>query len=501
MATTFHEQKSGAAKRFSPQSTDFRGMNATDARQRLEEGEFAWLENAMTVGRGLVQILPAAGPTVATLAAGVASMTGVVLSGSPVLVVVGSDGSLSQVTPGGTVTAIAGASTVTTAARVTIWRDSPVLFVDPTKGYMKWNGSAFTVIDATKLGTSLAVYAGRAWLANNRTRQYTAPGTYDDFTPGNGSGSSVMTDEAFPGPIIRILSALDQLWQFGLGGINAISNVQVPTGQTQPTYSDTNIVGTIGTNNPQSILSFFRAMAFLSDAGVYSLVGVTPSKISDKLDGLFPKLTLTPDTPAAIAYLNELPVLCFLVTYQDPDQGARPLLLCYSGGKWFTAAQGGLTWITSLLVGAQWQCWGSDGTRIFRCFGASADTPTPYTIRSKFFDFGSMVTTKEVFHVAIEFEAPAGASPTLTLESNLGGRNVPITFSNVVTWRNTAGNTVGWVNDSGQTVTWIGSGLIQAVAPASTFGRYIGWTLTGNDVPWQLSGVALDVEPREEWSA
>jgi len=496
---TAHDEKSGQGKRLSPQIREFKGVNLTDARQAIEDGEFAWLENAMTVGKGLVQLTPAAGPTVVTLAQGIASMTGVVLSANPVLIVVGSDGSLTQVTPAGIPTTIAAAGTVTTAAKVTMWRASPVLILDPVKGYFSWDGTTFTTIDATKLGTSLAVYSGRAWLLNGRTRLFTAPGTYNDFTAGNGSGSSVLTDESFPGNIVRGLSALDQLWQFGGGAINAISNVQVPTGSTQPTYSDTNIVSTIGTVNPASIVAFFRAMAFMTAAGVYSLVGVTPQKLSDKLDGLFPLLTLTPDTPAALLFLGQLPVLCFLVTYQDPVGGPRPLLLCYSQGKWFFGSQGALTWITSLLVNGAWQGWGTDGTNIYRLFGAAATTPVAYKIQSKLFDFGSAVQSKEAFKFMLEFSAPYQINPTITLDTGFKGSTIPITLTSVVTWVNNVRQTVTWQNVALQTVPWITAGMVQAFAKAEMQGTYLGWTIAGTDPPWKFSGVAMEIEPRTEW--
>jgi hypothetical protein len=632
---------------------EFKGMNYTDARMGIDDGEFAWLENAMTVGKGLVTILPYVGPTVATLSQGIASMTGVVLNGNPVLIVVGSDGSLSQVTPAGTVTVIAAAGTVSTSAKVTMWQSSPVLIIDPTYGYFTWDGTTFThqndtivsvtvnnggtgytgvpsvgftggggsgaaataivgvgaatlvaagtgyevndvltivggtftkpcTLTVTSIGTggtitgfsintggnytvvptgtlnvtggfgssatftvvgsvlsitvtnpghnytsapavgftggagsgttatavvsnaptsanSIGVYAGRVWTSKGRVRQFSAAGSYVDFAPADGGGSSVLTDSAFPGNITCILSALDQLWEFGQGAVNAISNVQVPTGATQPTYSDTNIVASIGTMNPSSVINFFRAMAFMSGAGVYSLIGVTPQKLSDKLDRLFPLLTLTPDTPAALIFLNQLPVLCFLVTYNDPVKGARPLLLCYTQGKWFTASQGNLKWITSLLVNAAYQGWGTDGNNIYQLFGASATTPTPYTISSKLWDFGSAVTSKEIFKFMLEFTAPNPINPTVTIDTGSGGSGVPITLSSVVTWINNVRQAVSWTNLSGGTVQWITGGLAQAFSAAEMQGNYLGWTITGTDPPWSFSAAAMEIEPRREW--
>src|SRR5438034_3731398 len=158
-----------------PRSVQFRrwkGVNRTDDRTSISDEEFAWLENAITVGDGAVQLLPKQGASIATITPGIATLWGVTLSlggvATPLLIVVGTDGSLKQVKTDGTTTVIAAAGTVTTSAHVTIFRTSPVLIVDPTKGYFSWDGTTFTVIDATKVGVSVAVFEGRVWIANGR---------------------------------------------------------------------------------------------------------------------------------------------------------------------------------------------------------------------------------------------------------------------------------------------------------------------------------------------
>ena len=64
---------------------DWKGANKTDARTSLSREEFAWLENALSVGKGAAQILPGPGDAIATIAAGVVSCWGFTLNGAPVL--------------------------------------------------------------------------------------------------------------------------------------------------------------------------------------------------------------------------------------------------------------------------------------------------------------------------------------------------------------------------------------------------------------------------------
>jgi len=183
-------------------------VNLTDSRVAIKDSEAAWLENVMPVGNGALQILPGPGPSIATLVQGIRSLWGFTLNNAPVFIAVGNDGSLTQVTPGGVQTVIAGAGTLGGDAHVTIWRGTTILILDPVTGYFSWDGAAFTVISATQLGTAIAIFQGRAWLINGRLVTFTAPNTYNDFAAGNGAGSTILTDEAFPGNIVAAVSAL-----------------------------------------------------------------------------------------------------------------------------------------------------------------------------------------------------------------------------------------------------------------------------------------------------
>ena len=490
----------------------WKGVNRTDARTSLNREEFRWLENALPVGEGAAQILPGPGAAVATIAAGVVSLWGVTLNGSPVLIAVLQNGSLAQITvPGGVVTTFAGAGTVSSAAHCTIWQGSPVLIIDPTFGYMSWDGAVFAIIDATQTGVALAVFEGRVWIAKNRTIVYTAPNTFNDFTAGNGSGSTVLTDEAFPGNILALVSALEELWILGQSAIDAIANVT--SAGTAPNvttaFSITNIVTNLGTNAPASAIGYLRALALFAPFGGYALSGVTPQKLSGKLDGLLPQITLESDQDiiAAVAVVQSLLALLFLVPRYNGTEAAAGepplgLILGFVEGKWFFAVQRtALKWMTSVVVNGIAQAWGTDGSDIYQLFGAAETAPVTYKGVSKLFDFGKSTQAKAMVKVGVELQATYPVSPVITIDSSDGGsETITADFSNQVTWMNNAGSIVTWINNSAQAVTWVSQGTVLARANSSQFGHYLGWTIQGSDPPYRLQAVAFEVVPTREWS-
>src|SRR3990167_1151543 len=252
-------QRGGGARRPSagPRWQEFeafrRGMNQVDARTAIADDEAYWLQNKIPNGPG---------DAVATISVGIASLWGFTLNGAPVHIAINRDGSVTQVTPGGATTNVATANSVDPSDAVcTIWRGTTILILS-SLGYVSWDGTTFTVISTTQTGAALVVGQGRAWLISERTITYTAPNTYNDFTAGNGAGSTILTDEAFDGNVVAAVSALEQIWLVGNASVEALSNVS--SSGTAPNvvtvFALTNIVPTIGTTSPQSLRGDFRAL-------------------------------------------------------------------------------------------------------------------------------------------------------------------------------------------------------------------------------------------------
>lgn len=491
------------------QLRDFSGVNRTDTRTSIEDREFGWLENAIPVGKGNLRLVPGSASILGTVTAGITSMWGVVLrtgsNTSSLLLTVNNDGSMNQIDAmTGTNTVIAAAGTVDTSARLTMWKDNPVLIISPTKGYFQYTGSqTLLTVSSAIVGTDIAVFSGRVWIVEGaqptRNRRFSAPNEFDNFTAAAGGGTSALTDAAFPGPIYRLLSALEQLWQVGPGAVNAISNVSTTGGVT--TFSDTNIVSNVGSTFPSSVTSFFRTFLFLTPYGVYAIVGATPQKLSDKLDGLFPDLNLGTDAPAAVATVHNVFVWVVLVPYVDPDAGERSLLLCFTAGKWFFASSGtSLVALASVLVGAVPSLYVTNGTQVWQLF-ADDEEPVTYKIESKLFDFGDSTQMKQMDRFGLELQSDNIVSPLVTIENELPSddQNIAITTANTIVFTGLGGATITFVGTG--PITWITTGLQIArnATGVQMWGNYLGFTLEGTEAVWTLSAAQMEVIPGGKW--
>src|SRR4029077_9747783 len=100
------QKRTQPRKQKTVQFKKFRGVNRTDARVAIDDDELYWLENAIPVGNGAVQIVPGSGTSIATIS-NARTIWGASLNGNAVALVVGSDGSITQVTiPGGVTTVV-----------------------------------------------------------------------------------------------------------------------------------------------------------------------------------------------------------------------------------------------------------------------------------------------------------------------------------------------------------------------------------------------------------
>lgn len=543
----------------------------------MRDNQVYWLENGQPIGPGQITSLKPPGTTLATIAAGIATLWAVVLKigGNEVgrLITINTDGSISAIDPtNGTVTAVAAASTVTTACRVTMWQDTPVLFGDPTKGYFSWDGTYFnkypialtgttsngspivtaiapttnglvagmaitgtgipvgttilSVDSATQIhlsanatasnaGTALTVganapttvydlatFEGRVWLVSaKRGITFTAPASYTDFATADAAGTVAISDSAFQGAIERLLSALELLWELGPSAVNAIANVQASGSPLTTTFSNTNIIANVGTILPSSVSAFLRTILFLAPYGVYAIVGSTPQKLSDDLDGLFPSLVIGADTPSAVFALNNVFIWAVLVTYADPTLGNRPVLLCFARNAWFLASQGsGLTWIAGLVNPATGSpdLWGTDGSTVFKCFAGTGTLAG--LMRTKLFDFGAFTTRKQVTRIAAEFSAVA-AGITIAAENERNQQGSPITVpQSAITWLGSNGQPITWLGSNNSPITWIGGGWSLAAGPQDLSGQSLGLRVAWTSTPFTLAALAMEVEPAGEWT-
>lgn len=484
------------------------GVNLTDSRTAIKDNECSWLENVMPIGQGALQLFNGPGAAIHTDALGISSVWGVTLSGSPYLIVVGTNGSLTQVTPGGVATVIAGAGAVSGQAGLvhfTVWQGTTLLILDPNTGYASWDGMTYTVIDTTQTGTAIAVFQGRAWLISGRRINFTAPLSFSNFAVGDGAGTTIISDEAFPGNINAAVSAFEQLWLVGDGAVEIISNV-VSVG-TSPsvitTFSITSVVSNLGSNAQHSVIGYLRGLFFLSPFGAYGLSGVTPQKITEKLDGLFPDLTIShSQVSSAVAIVENILCLIYRVQYngQQSIQGPGPLLMIFANGRWFFSSQGDAMWITSLLVNGVPTAWATDGMTVYQMFAAADATPIAYKAQWKLSDFGQATTGKRTAKTGFEFEAAYSVAPSMVLENETTDTEaqglettVPIQFVN------NAGEPLDFVNNSGEALTFVAQGRVLSRQSSYFYGSYIGWTVSGTDPKYRIQAIQLEIEEGPKW--
>ncbi len=348
------------------------------------------------------------------------------------------------------------------------------------------------VVDSTKIGQSIAVYAGKVWVCNNRTFTHSVANSLVDFFS-LGSGSFLLTDSAFIGNVTKLLASLDVLWVFGEASANQISNVQVTGGIT--TFSNVNVSSSIGTTFPLSVQSYLRQIFLANPYGVYAQIGVTPERLSTDIDNTFALVDQTKPVLGAVGVLNG--IICYLlfVTYKDPVLGSRPVMLTYFDKKWFITSQGNnLTAIASLEIAGKYRVFGTDGTSFFELFTTAGFGV--HTLQSPLFDFENAILGKDLLRLQIAINSGVSLSATVNGRSELGVLpGTTIVAANTLIFVGTSPITFIGVSP----ITFIGAGLLLSRFMMSTHGKLVGFDLSLNSDPFTISSYSMEILDRELW--
>lgn len=360
------------------------------------------------------------------------------------------------------------------------------------------NNAVATAITNLDQIVDVATFSGRTWVAAGRTVYYSAAGSYSDFTSVS-AGTFVFTDSTLHGNIQAIISANNFLYVFGDDSINVISDLRVTsTGTTL--FTNTNVSASVGSKRTYSIFPFFRALLFMNDYGMYSLVGSTTSKISDQLDGIFPYIDFTKPVTGGQVLLNN--ILCaafnFYLDSSFPatfSTGSRYVQAVFFEKKWFITSQGSLNFITSAPLAGNINLYGVADTALFRLY-ASASGNVASTIKTALSPMKDPIRTKQALKFGIEATLTNSATFNVTVDSESGSSPV-YTLNNNVTWFNNVGTTLTWVNNSAQTIGWLTSnGYALYKSDAQQYGKYLGLTMTSNSAGFVLNTIEFEHELR-----
>jgi len=155
---------------------DFKGVNTKNSRTVIENGEFAWLENAMPIGFGNLRIIEGNDLVNANCwTANVTFMGSVNIQNNEYVLGFQDDGSAQYVNlTTGAQGNIANAGTFSNSdVMITQWKNERALIIDPNNGYKTWDG--VNLLDIGSVNNVTIVNGGATYAASNTTVSFSAP--------------------------------------------------------------------------------------------------------------------------------------------------------------------------------------------------------------------------------------------------------------------------------------------------------------------------------------
>lgn len=371
-------------------------------------------------------------------------------------------------------------------------------------------------------GQAVATFSARVWVGNGRLVSYSAPDSWFDFSAANAGGSFIIDDETLEGNVNQLVSANGFLYIVGNTSFDIVSDVRVVAGSPPITvFSRVNISPQIGSQFRQTnpVIPFGKSLLWSARFGVYSLLGSTPQKISEKLDLLMKAVTLSGGQFLGAGVCKLYAALCpaFLVSYPDGSvTGTRTLVIMLYDGRWFFVTQGTPTLMVGATVAGDQRLYVSDGTNIYQLFGETTNAALiSWKIVTALWPEKTPISDKQVLKCAVEMsplESPLVTVPgnntdvpvsiNVSLE-NERGILVPAVVLNSSSgqWINVAGAIGSWINAGGLVGDWMLPGFNILQADASTKGRYVGYTLTASTKGFTINGILAQLEERAMWNA
>ena len=361
----------------------------------------------------------------------------------------------------------------------------------------------------TVLGTQVAVYAGRIWVAIKRTVQFTDIDSYSSF--GGAGGSFTINDDYLHNNITVLSAANNYLYIFGDDSLDILSNVAVSSSGLT-TFSRLNVSASIGCTQPQSVFPFQRSLAFSNTSGFYVVAGATPEKISDDLDTLMASVNFNVPVYGAQIMIGKILCAAFLINFQDSFVNnptvTRSMLCVYFRGKWWFTSQkqaaAGLNTLTSNPVQGVSTPYGWVGNVFYPLMAAT--NINNWLLKTKLWDMGAPMLDKQGLKAAIGLLTSTGFTPGLTLNVDNENTSLPTAVGgayNFVQFMNNFGAILPMQNNSGQIVQFVsnGAGLYQLLIGTTNIGggKFIGITASGTNSVAQIRLLALLGQKRRPW--
>ena len=348
-------------------------------------------------------------------------------------------------------------------------------------------------------GSDIATFSGRTWIAQDRTVYYTAADTYNDFINLT-AGFITLSDSTLRTVITRILSANNFLYVFGEDSINVFSDVRIDSTTGTSLFTNTNVSASVGSSLKHAIFPYFRSVLFMNEYGVYALVGATTTKISDPLDGIFPRINFGLEISGGQCLINN--ILCAVFNFKFNDSGTeRWLQAAFFERKWFFTNQ--LTncyYVVPAVNSGFLNLYGSTGKNFYQFYEDELN-PVAMILETALLPMGDPIRDKQALKIGIE--ATLGSEPIIfdAYVDSESQQSPAIEFSNAVIWVNNSGTAISWSNYLSAILGWAGvnsagSGYYLYKKDAKMFGKYLGITLEGNVTPFTINGFEFEHELR-----
>ena len=351
--------------------------------------------------------------------------------------------------------------------------------------------------------TTIAVYQGRVWLAQDNVLTYSGTGAtyggigYDDFISGDASGSTTIQDTDLIHRITALRALNNYLFIFGDSSIKQIGNISVSGSATL--FTITTLSSDQGTTFPDTIRSYNRLVIFANETAVFAVFGSSVEKISDDMDGIF-RLTNFSQLPvAAVCDINNIHVYLILVQYLDPEEGTRSLILAFMNKKWFVISQSNsLSYILTGIINSVYYLYGTSGADITPLL-ANANAPVSIKLQTSLTSHGAPFEAKRTVRYAIAQTVAATATMQLLIESERTAplpQQIDYNISSQINFINNSGGALQFVNSGGGNLNFITNNASFHYQRGNTNGQggvYIGMTLTGMVQEFTLNSMMIEV--------
>lgn len=265
--------------------------------------------------------------------------------------------------------------------------------------------NGFMHVAETIKGFSIGVWEGRVFGGSNETINYSAPGSFIDFTSKNGGGFFTVAISSLKQSIYKILPYMDSLYMIGDHAIVAFTGTTISNDPNN--WYMTVLFNNMGTFYPNSVVNFNNVIYLRNEYGLWTIESTQSKKFSYKID--LSDYTIS-DYPASITTINNLNF------YLMPVKGLSPvtdttinfiLAYCIDLGRFYTIDIGQNimgTYQTYSITDHSLHAFGNKS--LFKMFAGTNAMYSGFTTKN--FDFGYPFMYKVFRYLIINFISISG---------------------------------------------------------------------------------------------